>query len=93
MAYLKVKINDKEYTLFDHAVLQENDGSIVIDAARWMPRRNGGGYYRSVYIKIPSVLRTIVEFDGATYSCMGMSPADVLRLRGHIEACLALEGL
>lgn len=93
---MEVKINRTIYKTVYNPIQVKQDGSFVLQVTKWVERRIGNswsGYSRFTVYVIPHPTRMTIEFDGKKYKCNGMTPAEVLELRSHLEACIALENL
>lgn len=93
---MEVKINRTIYKTVYNPIKVNQDGSFKLHVTKWIERRKGNGwsgYSRFAEYVIPHPTRMTMEFDGKKYKCNGMTPAEVLELRSHLEACLALENL
>ena len=93
---MDVKINKTIYKTVYNPIQVRQDGSFVLQVTKWVERRRGNswsGYSRFATYAIPHKTRMTIEFDGKKYKCNGMTSKEVLELRSHLEACLALENL
>ena len=93
---MEVKINRAIYKTVYNPIKVFQDGSFTLHVTKWIERRRGNswsGYSRFFEYRIPHPTKMIMEFDGKKYKCNGMTPAEVLELRSHLEACIALENL
>lgn len=93
---MEVKINRTIYKTVYNPIKVNPDGSFTLHVTKWIERRKGNswsGYSRFAEYVIPHPTRMTMEFDGKKYKCNGMTPTEVLELRSHLEACLALENL
>ena len=94
---MEVKINRSIYETGYYKPIRVNqDGSFILRVTKWIERRRGNswsGYKKFSEYRIPHPTKMTMEFDGKKYKCNGMTPTEVLELRSHLEACLALENL
>lgn len=95
---MEVKINRTIYktAYFGNPIRLNRDGSFFLQVTKWIERRRGNswsGYSKFSEYLIPHPTKMTMEFDGKKYKCNGMTPAEVLELRSHLEACIALENL
>ena len=93
---MEVKINKTIYKTVYKPIKVNQNGSFILQVTRRVERRKGNGwtsYIRYAEYVIPHQTRMTMEFDGKKYKCNGMTPGEVLGLRSHLEACLALENL
>lgn len=101
-----ITINGHEYEFSpDHPnkIVVSPDGMLLIYVKKWKKKpvwnchEELDGQVKKFWVTgiytAPSKRMCNIEFDGKKYKCNGMTPAEVLELRSHLEACLALENL
>lgn len=94
---MEIRINQTKYwTIYNNPIVVHPDGSFTLKVLRKVERRKGNSwtcYNVSASYLIPHPARMTIVFDNTKYSCKNMTPSDVLKLRSHLETCIALERL